>query len=61
MSVYILRRLALIIPTLIGIMLLNFAIVQAAPGGPIEQMIAQMQGHGGNTLARAGVATAAVK
>ena len=33
MGVYILRRLALIIPTLIGIMLLNFAIVQAAPGG----------------------------
>ncbi|AKO52695.1 microcin ABC transporter permease [Marinobacter psychrophilus] len=54
MGVYILRRLALIIPTLIGIMLLNFVIVQAAPGGPIEQMIAQMQGHGGNTLARAG-------
>jgi microcin C transport system permease protein len=54
MGVYILRRLALIIPTLIGIMLLNFVIVQAAPGGPIEQMIAQMQGQGGNTLARAG-------
>jgi microcin C transport system permease protein len=43
----------LIIPTLIGIMLLNFIIVQAAPGGPIEQMIAQMEGHGGGTLSRA--------
>lgn len=54
MGVYILRRLALIIPTLVGIMLLNFLIVQAAPGGPVEQMIAQIEGHGGNTLARAG-------
>lgn len=36
---YILKRLALMIPTLFGIMLLNFIIVQAAPGGPVEQMI----------------------
>ncbi|MEG3617119.1 microcin C ABC transporter permease YejB [Magnetovibrio sp. PR-2] len=41
---YILRRLALVIPTLFGIMVLNFAIVQIAPGGPVEQMIAQIQG-----------------
>lgn len=53
MGVYILRRLALIIPTLIGIMLLNFVIVQAAPGGPVEQLIAEMEGHGGGALARA--------
>lgn len=53
MGIYILRRLALIIPTLIGIMLLNFVIVQAAPGGPVEQLIAEMEGHGGNALARA--------
>jgi len=53
MGVYLLRRLALIIPTLIGIMLLNFIIVQAAPGGPVDQMIAQMQGHGNASLARA--------
>ncbi len=53
MGGYILRRLALIIPTLIGIMLLNFVIVQAAPGGPIEQFIAEMEGHGGGALARA--------
>lgn len=46
MGIYILRRLALIIPTLVGIMLLNFVIVQAAPGGPIEQILAQMEGHG---------------
>lgn len=53
MGSYILRRLALIIPTLIGIMLLNFIIVQAAPGGPVEQMIAQLEGHGGSALQRA--------
>ncbi|OEY67691.1 microcin C ABC transporter permease YejB [Marinobacter sp. X15-166B] len=53
MGGYILRRLALIIPTLIGIMLLNFVIIQAAPGGPIEQFIAEMEGHGGGALARA--------
>lgn len=53
MGGYILRRLMLIIPTLIGIMLLNFVIVQAAPGGPIEQLIAEMEGHGGAALSRA--------
>lgn len=42
MSAYILRRLLLIIPTLLGIMVLNFIIVQAAPGGPVEQMIVQL-------------------
>ncbi len=42
---YILRRLLLIIPTLLGIVVINFAIVQAAPGGPVDRMIAQMQGH----------------
>jgi len=41
---YILRRLLLIIPTLFGIMVLNFFIIQAAPGGPVEQMIAQLEG-----------------
>ncbi|WP_019616733.1 microcin C ABC transporter permease YejB [Psychromonas ossibalaenae] len=41
---YILRRLLLIIPTLLGIMTLNFFIVQIAPGGPVEQAIAQYQG-----------------
>lgn len=53
MGSYILRRLLLIIPTLIGIMLLNFVIVQAAPGGPVEQMIAELEGHGGSALQRA--------
>ena len=44
MLAYILRRLILVIPTLFGIMVLNFFIVQAAPGGPVEQMIAQLEG-----------------
>jgi len=42
---YILRRLALIIPTLIGIMLLSFIVVQFAPGGPVEQIIAEITGQ----------------
>lgn len=44
MLTYTLRRLLLIIPTLLGIMVINFAIVQFAPGGPVEQAIAQLQG-----------------
>jgi len=44
MQAYIFRRLLLIIPTLFGIMLLNFAIIQAAPGGPVEQAIARIKG-----------------
>jgi microcin C transport system permease protein len=46
MGAYILRRLLLIIPTLFGIMVINFALVQFVPGGPVEQMIANMQGQG---------------
>ncbi|MFQ3175199.1 MAG: microcin C transport system permease protein [Psychromonas sp.] len=46
MNYYILRRLLLIIPTLLGIMTINFFIVQIAPGGPVEQAIAQYQGIG---------------
>lgn len=47
MLAYILRRLLLIIPTLLIILLVNFVIVQAAPGGPVEQAIARLQGIGG--------------
>jgi len=51
MNSYILKRLLLIIPTLIGIMTINFFIVQIAPGGPVEQAIAQYQGiDGGNRV-----------
>ncbi|KAA8608709.1 microcin ABC transporter permease [Salipiger aestuarii] len=46
MGAYILRRLLLIIPTLLGIMIINFTLVQFVPGGPIEQIIAQVQGGG---------------
>lgn len=46
MGAYILRRLALIIPTLFGIMLINFALTQFVPGGPIEQVLAQIEGEG---------------
>ncbi|MBB3713615.1 microcin C transport system permease protein [Limimaricola variabilis] len=46
MGAYILRRLLLVIPTLLGIMIINFALVQFVPGGPIEQIIAQMEGGG---------------
>lgn len=52
MLAYILRRALLIIPTLFGIMLINFLIVQAAPGGPIEQIIAQVQGHAVDATSR---------
>ena len=47
MGAYVLRRLLLMVPTLFGIMLINFIIVQLAPGGPIDQIIEQMQS--GNT------------
>ena len=46
MGAYILRRLLLIIPTLLGIMIINFALIQLVPGGPIEQIISQMEGEG---------------
>ena len=46
MGGYILRRLLLIIPTLFGIMLVNFALTQFVPGGPVEQAIARAQGQG---------------
>ena len=46
MGAYILRRLLLVIPTLLGIMIINFALVQFVPGGPIEQILAEMEGRG---------------
>ncbi len=44
MGPYIIRRLLLVIPTLLAIITINFFIVQIAPGGPVDQLIAQMQG-----------------
>ncbi len=52
MANYILRRLLLMIPTLFGIMLISFIVVQFVPGGPVERMIAQLQGHGVEATAR---------
>lgn len=49
MAAYIARRLLFMIPTLFGIMLVSFVIVQFAPGGPVERIIAQLQGTDGSS------------
>jgi microcin C transport system permease protein len=54
MLAYIVRRLLLIVPTLFGIMVANFVIVQAAPGGPVELMIARIKGTAQEATARIG-------
>lgn len=54
MGAYILRRLLLMIPTLFGIMLISFVVIQFAPGGPVEQVIAQVTGQAGGADARLG-------
>ena len=54
MLAYIARRLLLMVPTLLGIMVVNFIIVQAAPGGPVELMIAPHQGTAAEATARVG-------
>ena len=51
MAAYIVRRILLMIPTLFGIMLLSFVIIQFAPGGPVEQAIARMSNQDGSTMA----------
>ncbi len=52
MGAYLLRRLVLVVPTLLGIILINFAVVQFAPGGPVEQMIAELKGQAGSAVGR---------
>jgi microcin C transport system permease protein len=52
MLAYALRRILLIIPTLFAIILVNFVIVQAAPGGPVDQLIAELKGTAGASLQR---------
>ncbi|MBP0494669.1 microcin C ABC transporter permease YejB [Pararoseomonas indoligenes] len=52
MAAYLLRRLLLLVPTLFGIILINFAVTQFAPGGPVEQMIAELRGQGDTSLGR---------
>src|SRR5438874_11019060 len=59
MWAYILKRLLLMIPTLFGILLITFIVIQFVPGGPVEQMVAQLQGReagGGEVGARAAAA-----
>lgn len=51
---YIFRRFLLFFPTLLGVMVVNFLIIQAAPGGPVEQALARIQGHDVDAAARVG-------
>lgn len=52
MLAYIIRRLLLIVPTLVGVMLLSFLIIQAAPGGPIDRILAELDGTAVGALSR---------
>ena len=52
MTAYLIRRLLFVVPTLLGVMILNFIIVQAAPGGPVERVIAQIKGQETSHTAR---------
>jgi len=45
-AAYLVRRLLLVFPTLLGIITINFVVVQFAPGGPVEQVMAELRGHG---------------
>jgi microcin C transport system permease protein len=51
---YIARRIALMVPTLFGILLISFVIVQFAPGGPVERVISQLQNPNASALDRVG-------
>lgn len=52
MTAYIIRRILFMIPTMIGIMLVSFVVVQFAPGGPVEQVIAKLQGSDTSATSR---------
>ncbi|MBW8716038.1 ABC transporter permease subunit [Variovorax paradoxus] len=56
MTSYILKRLLLMIPTLLGVLVITFGVIQFVPGGPVEQMVAQLQGRdsGGERAAASG-------
>jgi len=47
MTIYILKRLLLMVPTLLGVLMLTFVVIQFVPGGPVEQMVSQLQGRDG--------------
>ena len=55
---YILKRLLLMIPTLFGILLITFVVIQFVPGGPVEQLVYQLQGRQGGGEAGAAAARA---
>lgn len=57
MTAYLIRRLLLVIPTLFGIIAINFIVVQFAPGGPVEQVIAELKGQGGMSSRLGGTGT----
>lgn len=56
MATYILKRLLLMIPTLLGVLIVTFAVIQFVPGGPVEQLVSQLQGRdsGGEGAAASG-------
>jgi microcin C transport system permease protein len=54
MTAYLVKRLLLVIPTVLGIMIISFAIIQFAPGGPVEQVIAKISGTDSSATARIG-------
>ncbi|ORE92027.1 peptide ABC transporter, permease protein [Stappia sp. 22II-S9-Z10] len=59
MLAYIVRRLALMVPTLFGIMLISFVVIQFAPGGPVEKAIAELRGTDVGSTARISGGTSA--
>ncbi|PKM42602.1 MAG: microcin ABC transporter permease [Gammaproteobacteria bacterium HGW-Gammaproteobacteria-1] len=54
MAAYILKRLLLMVPTLIGVLLITFIVIQFVPGGPVEQLVAQLKGQGAHGEVSAG-------
>ena len=52
MLAYLTRRLLLVIPTLLGILLINFVVIQALPGGPVERIVSELSGRGVGATAR---------
>ncbi|WP_127477423.1 microcin C ABC transporter permease YejB [Sulfurivermis fontis] len=55
MAAYILKRLLLMIPTLFGVLLITFIVIQFVPGGPVEQLVSQLKGQGVQGEASAGL------
>ncbi len=56
MAAYVLKRLLLMIPTLLGVLLLTFVVIQFVPGGPVEQYLAEARAGAGGTGAEGGMA-----